>query len=82
MFISTDYIIVKTGKGLPWQFGGKEFTCNEGDTGFIPGLGKSPGEGNANPLQYSCLGNLMDREGWQYSVHGVAKELDTAKQQQ
>ena len=40
---------------------------------LIPGLGRYPGEGNGNPLQYSCLGNLMDREAWQATVHGVTK---------
>ena len=44
-----------------------------GDTGSIPGLGTSPSEGNSNPLQYSCLGNPMDRGAWQATVHGVAK---------
>ena len=44
-----------------------------GDVVLIPGLGRSPGEGNGNPLQYSCLGNPMDRGGWQATVHGVAK---------
>ena len=43
------------------------------DPGLIPGLGRSPGEGNGNPLQYSCLENPMDREAWQVTVHGVAK---------
>ena len=43
------------------------------DAGSIPGSGKSPGEGNGNPLQYSCLGNPMDRGAWQATVHGVAK---------
>ena len=46
--------------------------ANAGDVGFIPGLGRSPGEGNGNPLQYSCLGNPMDREAWQATVLGVA----------
>ena len=46
-----------------------------GDTGSVPGLGRSPGGGNGNPLQYSCLGNPMDRGAWQATVHGVA-ELD------
>ena len=44
-----------------------------GNTGSIPGSGKSPGEGNGNPLQYYCLGNPMDREAWWATVHGVAK---------
>ena len=48
-----------------------------GDSGSIPGLGRSPGGGNGNPLQYSCLENPMDREVWQVTVRGVAKELDT-----
>ena len=49
--------------------------ANEGDTrdtGFLPGSGRSPGEGNSNPLQYSCLEDLMDREAWRATVHGVA----------
>ena len=51
--------------------------------GSIPGLGRSPGEGNGNPLQYSCLENPMDREAWRATVHRVTKEFDTlaAKQQ-
>ena len=48
-----------------------------GDSGSIPELGRSPGEGNGNPLQYSCLGNPMDPMDWQTTVHGVTKELDT-----
>ena len=54
----------------------KEFTCNAGDTGdasSIPGSGKSPGEENGNPLQYSCLKNPTDRGAWQGSVYGVTK---------
>ena len=43
------------------------------DAGSIPGLGRSPGEGNGNPFQYSCLENPMDREAWQATVHGVSK---------
>ena len=43
------------------------------DAGLIPGLGRSPGEGNGNPLQYSCLDNFMDRGAWRAAVHGVAK---------
>ena len=47
-----------------------------GDPGLIPGLGRSPGEGNVNLLQYSCLENPMDRGAWQVTVHGVTKESD------
>ena len=50
--------------------------ANGGDSGLIPGSGRSPGEGNGNSLQYSCLGNPMDRRAWQATVHGVAKESD------
>ena len=46
---------------------------NPGSADLIPGLGRSPGEGNGNPLQYSCLENSMDREAWQATVHGVTK---------
>ena len=51
----------------------KEPACNAGDPGLIPGLGRSPGGGNDNPLQYSCLENPVDRGAWQTTVHGVAK---------
>ena len=53
--------------GLPQWLSGKESACNAGttgDAGLIPGLGRSPGEGNDNLLQYSCLGNPMDRGAW------------------
>ena len=59
--------------GLPRWLSGKESTCQAGDAGSIPGLGRSPGERNGNPLQYSCLGNPMDEGAWQTIVHGVAK---------
>ena len=49
--------------------------CNAGGLGSIPGLGRSPGEGNVNPIQYSCLGNPKDRGAWRATVHGVTKEL-------
>ena len=52
---------------------GKEFACNAGDLVSIPGLGRSPGEGNGYPLQYSCLKNSMNRGAWQATVHGVTK---------
>jgi len=54
----------------------KNLSANAGDTrdtDLIPGLGRSPGEGNGNPFQYSCLENSMDRGTWQATVHGVAK---------
>ena len=50
-----------------------ESACNAGDPGLIPGSGRSPGEGNGDPLQYPCLGNPMDRGTWQATVHGVTK---------
>ena len=52
---------------------GKEFACNAGDPGSIPGLGRSCGERNGNPLQYSCLENPIDRGVWGATVHGVEK---------
>ena len=55
----------------------KNPSANAGDTSFIPGWGKFPGEGNGNPLQYSCLGNPMDRGAWWATVYRVTKELDT-----
>ena len=51
----------------------KNLPANAGDMGSIPGLGRFSGEGNGNPLQYSCLGNPIDRGAWQATVHGVAK---------
>ena len=51
----------------------KASVCNAGDLGSIPGLERFPGEGNGNPLQYSCLENPMDRGTWWATVHGVAK---------
>ena len=52
---------------------GKESACSVEDLGLTPGLGRSSGEGNGNPLQYSCLENPMDRGAWRATVHGVAK---------
>ena len=61
--------------GANYSYGSdsKESACSAGDPGLIPGLGRFPGEGNGNPLQYSCLGNPMDRGAWQAAIHGVAK---------
>ena len=64
--------------GLPWWLSGKESACGEGNINSISGLGRFPREGNGSPLQYSCLGNPMDRGAWWPTVHGVAKELDMA----
>ena len=60
-------------KGLPCSSNGKESACEGGDQGSVPGLGSSSGEGNGNPLQYSCLENSMDREAWRATVCGVTK---------
>ena len=62
--------------GLPWGLSGKESTCQCTRDGLFPQSGRLPGEGNGNPLQYSCLGNPADREAWQATVLGVAKESD------
>ena len=56
-----------------WCSDGKESLCSVGDLGSIPGLRRSPGERNGNPLQYFCLENPMDRGAWWATVHGVAK---------
>ena len=68
------------GKGFPAGSDGKELACNTGDLGLITGLGRSPGEGNGYPLQYSCLENSMDREAWQVTVHEVAHFLSFLKE--
>ena len=62
-------------QGCPHISDGKESACNAGDPGSIPGSGRAPGEGNGNPLQYSCLENPMDRRAWQATVHGVARVI-------
>ena len=60
-------------KGFSGSSDGKESSCNVGDLGLIPGLGRSPGEGNGNPLQYSCLENPIEGGTWQAIVYGVTK---------
>ena len=67
-------------EGFPGGSGVKESAYNAEDVGLIPGLGRSPGEGNGNPLQYSCLENSMDRGAWWARVHGVTKESDMTLQ--
>ena len=59
--------------GFPGGSDGKESACNAEDLGSIPGSGRSPGEGNGNPLQYSCLENSMDRGAWQAKVHELQR---------
>ena len=59
--------------GFPKWLSGKESTCKAGDAGLNSGSGRSPGEGNGKPLQYSRLENSMDRGGWWATVHGVTK---------
>ena len=59
--------------GVPGGSDGKESTCNAGDLGSMPGLGRSPGGGHGNPLQRSCLENPMDRGAWRATVHEGAK---------
>ena len=66
-------LILDTPLDFPGGSDGKASVYNAGDLGSSPGLGRSPGEGNGNPLQYYCLGNPMDRGGWQATVCGVAK---------
>ena len=65
--------MVMTLLGFPGGSEVKASACDAGDLGLIPGLGRSPGEGNGNPLQYSCLENPMERGTWWATVHGVAK---------
>ena len=59
--------------GFPGGSVEKNLPATAGDSGFIPGSGRSPGEGTGNPLQYSCPENSMDRGAWQAAVHGVAE---------
>ena len=66
-------MVLSRAKGFLGGSDGKESACNVGDPGLIPTSGRSPEEGNAYPLQYSCLENPMDRGAWQATVHGVKK---------
>ena len=65
---------------FPGDSNGKGSACNARNLGLIPGSGRSPGEGNGSPLQYSCLENPMDRGAWQAAVHGVSKSLTQLNQ--
>ena len=73
----TEYCV--GGAGFPGGSVVKNLPANVGDSGSIPGLGRSPGEGNGNPFHFSCLGNPMDRGAWWGTVHGVTKESDTTE---
>ena len=66
------YVVLPT-LGFRGGLDGKESACDRGDLASIPGLGRSPGEGNGNPLQYACLENPTDRGAWQVTVHGVTE---------
>ena len=69
-------VLLRISLGFPGGSAVKNPPANAGDTSSIPGSGRSPGEENGNPFQYSCLRNPMDRGAWWASVHGVAKESD------
>ena len=75
-YLLTGYL--QCARGFPGGSDSKESACNVGDPGLIPGLGRSPGEENGCPLQYSCLENSMNRGVWQATVHRVA-ESDTTE---
>ena len=66
-------IMVPSGQHFPGGSEVKASACNAGDPGSIPGLGRSTGEGNGNPLQYSCLENPMDGGAWWATVYGVSQ---------
>ena len=76
IFFLLQYIQCAKYSVFPQWLSSKESVFSAGDTGSIPESGRIPGEGNGKPLQYSSLGNPMDREDWWATVHGVAKELD------
>ena len=67
------FVLSTINRGFPHCSVGEESACGAGHPGSIPGLERTPGEGNGNPLQYSCLENPMDRGAWQATVHGVTR---------
>ena len=76
VFVFDFLIMTMNHSGVSWWLSGKESACSAGDIGAmgsIPGLGRSPGGEHCNPLQYSCLENLMDKGAWWATVHGVSK---------
>ena len=70
---SSNWVHLTSLRSFPGGSDGKESPCNTGNPCSVPGWGRSPGEGNGNPLQYSCLENSMDRGTWQGTVHGITK---------
>ena len=79
IFVPLHFVPLHVERGLPGGPLIKNLPASAGDVGFIPGLGRSPGEGNGNPLQYSCLANPMDRGAWRATVHKITKESDTTE---
>ena len=73
LFLIIELDISYFSPGFPGGSDSKESACNSGDLGWTPGSGRSPGEINGNPLQYSYLENSMDKGAWWTTVHGVAK---------
>ena len=73
MFETSDLVRGMQYEELSCGSHGKESACNVGDLDLIPGFGRARGEGNGNPLQYSCLDNSMNRGAWQATVHGVSR---------
>ena len=78
--VSTELCITGLSPGFPGGSDSKVSACNEGDLGLIPGSERSPGKGNGNPLQYSCLENSMDRGARQTTVHGGRKKSNMTEQ--
>ena len=74
--LSFAYGDLQTSGGFPGGSVVKSLPANAGEEGWIPRLGRSPGKGNGNPLQYSCLESSMDRVAWWAKIHGVPKESD------
>ena len=73
------YILIHSVYKYVYIYIHKESAHSAGDADSITGLGRTPGKGNGNSLQYSCLGNPMDRGAWQATVHGITKESDMAR---
>ena len=73
MIIYQEHLYVIAYHGFPGGSDSKESACNVGDPGSIPGLGRTPREGNSNPLQYFCLENSTDRGAWWATVHEITE---------